>query len=116
MNEVRIGGNLTRDPEVRFTPSGTAKCTFTIAHNTGKDEKKKAHFFDCVAWKVTGEAIAEAFKKGAYIEIQGMLTQNAWEVDGVKKSRVEIIVFKVIEREKKEAAPQVREAAEELSF
>ena len=101
MNEVKIGGNLTKDPEVRFLSTGTAKCSFTIAHNTGKDDKKKAHFFDCIAWKATGEAIAGAYTKGQYIEIQGMLTQNTWEQDGVKRSRVEIVVFKVIEKEKK---------------
>ena len=105
MNEVRIGGNLTRDPEVRFLSTGTAKCSFTIAHNTGKDEKKKAHFFDCIAWKATGEAIAETFKKGQYIEIRGMLTQNTWGEEGAKKSRVEIVVFEVIEKEKREAQP-----------
>ncbi len=106
MNDVKIGGNLTRDPKVWFLSTGTAKCSFTIAHNTGKDDKKKAHFFDCIAWKETGEAIAEAFKKGQYIEVQGMLTQNSWEQDGVKRSRVEIVVFKVIEKEKKaEAVP-----------
>jgi single-strand DNA-binding protein len=104
MNEVRIGGNLVRDPELRFLTTGTAKCSFTIAHNTGKDDKKRAHFFDCVAWKTTGEAIVETFKKGQYIEVQGMLTQNNWEQEGVKKSRIEIVVFKVIEKEKKETA------------
>ena len=101
MNEIRIGGNLTRDPEVRFLSTGTAKCSFTIAHNTGKDDKKKAHFFDCIAWKELGETIASTFTKGKYIELQGMLTQNAWEQEGVKRSRVEIVVFKVIEKEKK---------------
>jgi single-strand DNA-binding protein len=109
MNEVKLSGNLTRDPELKFLPSGTAKCSFTIAHNTGKDDKKKTHFFDCVAWKTTGEVIAEAFKKGQYIEIQGMLTQDKWQKDGVEKTRVEIVVFKVVEKEKKEetATPPV---------
>jgi single-strand DNA-binding protein len=118
MNEVRIGGNLTRDPELRFLSTGTAKCSFTIAHNTGKDDKKKAHFFDCIAWKVTGEVIKEKFKKGEYIELQGMLTQNSWEQDGQKKSRVEIVVFKVIEKEKKEAQPETppQDKGDDLPF
>jgi single-strand DNA-binding protein len=97
-NEVKLSGLLTRDPEVRILSTGTSKVTFSIAHNTGKGENKKVHFFDCIAWKETGERIAEKYAKGKPIEIQGMLTQNSWETDGVKKSRVEIVVFKVVEK------------------
>lgn len=108
MNNAEIGGNLTRDPEVRFTPKGTSKCSFTIAVNMGKGEEKKAHFFDCIAWKTVGEEIAERFKKGQYIEVRGMLTQNQWtDKDGQKRSKVEIVVFEAKGREEKkeDAAP-----------
>lgn len=108
MNEVKLSGNLTRDPEVRFTAKGTAKCIFTLAHNTGKGEQKKAHFFDCVAWKGLAEEISERFKKGSAVEIMGMLTQNQWTTDdGQKRSRVEIVVFKADAIEfKKQEPPQ----------
>lgn len=116
MNEVRISGNLTRDPEVRFLSTGTAKCSFTIAHNTGKDENKKAHFFDCIAWKGIGEAIASSFHKGSYIEVEGILTQNSWEKDGVKRSRIEIVVLKVLDKEKKKPPAASEPADDDIPF
>lgn len=119
MNEVKISGNLVRDPEIRYMTTGTLKCSFSIAHNTGKDDKKKAHFFDCIAWKELGEKIGTTYAKGNPIEIQGMLTQNTWEKDGQKRSRIEIVVFKVTEKEKspeQASAPEAQTGDEDLPF
>jgi single-strand DNA-binding protein len=94
MNSLMISGNLTRDPEIRFTPKGTSRCSFTVAVNVGKGEDRRGHFFDCVAWKTIGEEIAEKFKRGMYIEVNGMLTQSQWtDKDGKRRSKVEIVVF-----------------------
>lgn len=94
MNEVNLSGNLVRDPDVRFTPKGTAKCSFTIAQNIGKETHKRGHFFRCVAWKDVAEGIAEKYTRGKPIQVRGMLTQDQWtDKDGIKKSEVVIVVF-----------------------
>jgi single-strand DNA-binding protein len=94
MNNVEISGNLVRDPELKFTPKGTARCSFTIAQNIGKGEAKRGHFFRCVAWKDTAEGIAEKWVKGKPIQVRGMLTQDQWtDKEGNKRSEVVIVVF-----------------------
>lgn len=106
MNEVHISGNLTRDPELKFTQKGTAKVTFTIAHNIGKGDAKRGHFFECLAWKDVAEGIAEKYGKGKPIQVRGMLTQDQWtDRDGNKRSKVVIVVFEaeVPEYAKKDA-------------
>lgn len=109
MNEVNISGNLVRDPELKFTPKGTARVSFTIAQNIGKGEAKRGHFFRCCAWKEVAEGIAEKFSKGKPIQVRGMLTQDQWEdkKTGEKRSEVVIVVFEAETPEyaKKDAPP-----------
>ena len=108
MNNVELSGNLVRDPDVRFTTKGTAKCLFTIAQNIGKGESKRGHFFKCIAWKDVAEGIAEKYAKGKPIQVRGMLTQDQWtDKDGGKRSEVVIVVFEaeVPEYAKKQDAP-----------
>lgn len=107
MNEVHLSGNLVRDPELKFTPKGTARVSFTLAQNIGKGEAKRGHFFRCVAWKEVAEGIAEKFAKGRPIQVRGMLTQDQWDdkKTGEKRSEVVIVVFEaeVPEYAKKDA-------------
>ncbi len=99
MNKVQILGTMTRDCEIRYTQSGTAIGSFSVAHN----EKKKGqdgqyqdvvHFFNVTAWGKTAENINQYFKKGSRILIDGRLDYQSWEKDGQKKSKVGIVVEK----------------------
>ncbi len=93
-NTCTISGNLGADPELRFTPSGAAVATFSVAVYAGKD--KDANWFDVTAW--TGnydqqaENIAETLRKGDRVTVYGRLVQDRWEDDhGNKRSKVKIV-------------------------
>lgn len=94
-----ITGNLTRDPEVRTTPSGASVCSFSVAVNrVYKDasgtQKEDVSFIDCSAWGALGNMIGQYAKKGSAVLVSGRLDQRSWEDKntGQKRSRVEIVV------------------------
>ncbi len=93
-----IVGNITRDPELRSTPSGTQVCGFSVAVNRNyKDNsgnnQESVSFIDCSAWGKAGEIIAQYAKKGSGILVSGRLEQRSWEdKEGQKRSRIEIVV------------------------
>jgi len=91
INNLVLGGNLTRDPEMRVTGSGKPVTNFTVACNHSKDE---ASFFDCVAFGKTAELIADHFSKGKPIIVTGSIRQNRWEdkESGQSRSKVEVWV------------------------
>ncbi len=97
LNKAILIGRLTRDPELRYTQSGTSVCSFSIANNrsyvTGGEKKEQVSYFNCVAWAKTGEVIAEYCKKGKRIGIEGRLQQRSYDdKDGNKRQIVEIVV------------------------
>ena len=94
-----IVGNLTRDPELRSTPSGTSVCSFSVAVNrvfrdSSGSQKEDVSFIDCSAWGKLGEMISQYAKKGSGVLVSGRLSQRTWEdkTSGQKRSRVEIVV------------------------
>src|SRR5437762_4046090 len=96
-NKVILLGNLTRDPELRYTPQGSAVCEFALALNyqyTNKQTGQKVEevsFIEIVAWGKTGEICAEYLKKGRQVMIEGRLKQDRWEAqDGKKMSKVRV--------------------------
>ncbi len=89
INQVFLIGRLTRDPETRFS-SNTAICKFSIANNSGREDKD-VNFFDVVVFGKTAENIQQYLKKGSQIAISGRLSQSRWEKDGQKRSKVEIV-------------------------
>jgi single-strand DNA-binding protein len=97
INVTLLGGNLTRDPEVRYAASGTAIAQFTIAVNrkwkteTG-EQKEEVSFIDCVAFGRTAENIAQYFHKGEAILVQGRLKQDRWDDKSTGKPRSKIQV------------------------
>jgi len=96
-NKVILMGNLTRDPEVRTTPSGQSVANFSLAVNRtwrGADgtNQESVSYIDCVAWGKTGEIIAQYMQKGRSLLVSGRLDQRSWEQDGQKRSKVEVIV------------------------
>ena len=97
INTGVLGGNLVRDPELRYTPSGTAICDFTIANSKKykKDDEwqEKPGFYNCICWGKRGEVIAEYFKKGKQILIRYELDFQQWETkEGEKRSAVKLNV------------------------
>ncbi len=101
-NTVTLVGNLTDDPELRFTPSGQAVANFTVAVNRrmrnqdGTWDDKLEGFFRCSCWRDMAENAAESLTKGARVMVVGRLQQRTWETpDGDKRSQVEIQVDEV---------------------
>ncbi len=89
MNSVCLVGNLTRKPEIRYTPDGTPVAKFSIAVNEGYGDKQKAHFFDIDVWDKRAENCEKYLDKGSKVAVQGRLRQERWEAsDGGKRSRV----------------------------
>ena len=98
LNRVMLIGRLGRDPELRYTQTGSPVANFSIANNrsytTSSGEKREeVNFFNCIAWSKLGEIIVEYCKKGRRIGIEGRLQQRSWDdKDGNKRSTVEIVV------------------------
>lgn len=100
INQVSITGNLTRDPELRSTASGTAVLSFGIAVN---DRRKNAsgnwedvpNFFECVTFGNRATALSVILTKGMKVAIAGRLHYSSWEKDGQKHSKVDIIANEV---------------------
>lgn len=102
LNKVLLIGNLTRDPELRYTPQGTAVCTFGMATNrqwkTEEGENKEdTEFVNVVAWNRLAEICAEFLKKGRQVYVEGRLSTREWEgQDGVKRRTTEVVANEVI--------------------
>ncbi len=95
-NQVTLMGNLTRDPELRTTPSGQSVCNFSLALNRsykGQDGewKEMTDFIDVVAWGPLGERVAQYLTKGRPALVSGRLQSRSWEQDGQKRSKVEVV-------------------------
>lgn len=90
INQVILMGRLTRDPEMRTTPSGKNVTSFSLAvDRPGSDDS--ADFFDITAWEKTGELVNQYLSKGRRCLVQGRLSYRSWEQDGQKRSKVEVI-------------------------
>ena len=101
-NSVTLVGNITDDPELRFTPSGAAVANFTVAVNrrfknaSGQWEDKLDGFFRCSCWRDMAENVAESLQKGTRVMVVGRLQEQRWEdQEGGKRSRIEIQVDEV---------------------
>ncbi|MEJ7568038.1 MAG: single-stranded DNA-binding protein [Gaiellaceae bacterium] len=100
INSVVLVGNLTRDPELRHTPSGTAVTTLRLAVNDrvkrGEEWQDAAYYFDVTVWGRTAENCAQYLAKGRPVGIQGKLTWREWDAqDGSKRQSVEVTASNV---------------------
>ena len=101
-NTVTVIGNITRDPELRFTAGGQALATFGLASNrrwtnrqTGAQEESTS-FFDVSCWGTLAENVADSLAKGTRVVVSGRLDQRSWETqDGEKRSKVEIVADEI---------------------
>lgn len=97
LNKVILIGNLTRDPELRYTPSGTALCKFGLAINEKYKDKESTVFVNIVAWAKTAELSSEYLSKGRSVCIEGRLSFSSWESDsGEKRSKLEVTADRVV--------------------
>ncbi len=96
-NKVIVAGNLTRDPELRFTKGGVPVCGFGLAVNDKRSKREDAvDFFDITAWRELGEVVANYKRKGDPILVEGKLQHSSWESDdGQKRSKVSIVAHNV---------------------
>ena len=92
MNKIFEIGRLTRDPEIRYTQSGKAVCTFRIAVDDGYGENKKAYFFPVVVWDKAAEACGKSLCKGSKVAVTGKLTSRQYDNSEGKK----VTVFEII--------------------
>ena len=103
LNRIEVIGNLTRDPEVRMTPSNQSVASFAIAtnrrykDNSGNWVDSPAEFHDIVVWGVLGERCAQVLHKGERVFIAGRIQTRSWEApDGQKKYKTEIVADTII--------------------
>ena len=108
-NTVTVVGNVTRDPELRFTPGGAPVCNFGVAWNMkSKNGEENVSFFDVTCWRDLAENVAESVTKGMRVVIYGRLDQRSWESqEGERRSKVELVADEV--------APSLRWATAEVA-
>ena len=101
-NTVTLVGNVTRDPEIRYTPSGQTVATFGLAVNRrwqnrqNNEWEEQTSFFDVKVWSQMAENVSESVQRGTRVIVTGRLEQRSWETDqGEKRSKVEIIADEV---------------------
>lgn len=101
-NTVTVVGNVTRDPELRFTNNGQATAQFGIAVNRRwqnrqtQEWEEAVSYFDVVCWREMAENVSESLTKGTRVVVSGRLEQRSWETqDGDKRSKIEIVADEV---------------------
>lgn len=121
LNVVFLMGNLTRDPELRYTPNGQAVTTMTLATNrtwndqNSGEKKESAEFTDVVVWGKMAENVANFLKKGRRVHVSGRLQTRSWEAqDGSKKYKTEVIATDVIFLDKAGASASGYEGVDEM--
>jgi single-strand DNA-binding protein len=100
-NRVILLGNLTRDPEIRYIPSGTAVCDIGLAVNEKYKNAKgewveQATFVDVTLWGRTAEVAGEYLSKGSQVLVEGRLKLDTWEKDGEKKSKLRVVCDRMV--------------------
>lgn len=102
LNRAQLIGNLTRDPELRYTPNGTAVCSFGLATNrTWKTEagekREEADFHNIVAWNKLAEICSQFLVKGRKVYVEGRISTRKWSAqDGTQRSTTEIVISDMI--------------------
>lgn len=113
-NTVTLVGNVTRDPELRYTPSGQTVATFGLAVNRRwqnrqtQEWEEQVSFFDVKCWSQMAENVSESVQRGTRVIVSGRLEQRSWETDnGEKRSKVEVVADEI--------APSLRWATAQVS-
>ena len=100
-------GNLTRDPEMRYTPQGAAVCTFGIATNRNwttdtREKKEDVEFHNIVAWNKLAEICSQYLKKGGKVYVEGRLSTSTWQApDGAQRNKTEVVISDMVMLDRK---------------
>lgn len=134
LNKVFLMGNLTRDPELRYTPAGAAVATFTIAVNRvyklpSGERKEEVSFVRVVSWGRVAETCGQYLQKGSPVFVEGRLQSRSWDTpDGQKRNTIEVVALNIqflrmgaksgagVSEEARPAAPAAKEPLEEISL
>lgn len=107
-NRIILIGNLTRDPEIRYTPSGVAVATVPIAVNSrykqGDEMKEETLFIDAVVFGRQAETCTQYLNKGRMVLVEGRLRERRWEYEGQKRSKFEVIASNIRFLSRRESA------------
>ncbi|NLH02509.1 MAG: single-stranded DNA-binding protein [Clostridiales bacterium] len=99
LNHITLMGRLTRDPELRYTPSGTPVASLTLAVDrdfTGENKERTTDFIDIVAWRQIGEFASKYFSKGSMAVVSGRLQIREWQdKDGNKRKSAEVVAERI---------------------
>lgn len=119
LNRVQLIGNLTRDPELRYTPNGTAVCSFGLATNrawttdTG-ERREEAEFHRIVSWNKLAELCSQFLVKGRKVYVEGRLATRNWTAtDGTQRSTTEIVIDDMILLDSRRPVGEQREVVQE---
>lgn len=101
MSDLALVGNVTRDPELKYTPGGQANVRFGIAVNrtwtdrNTNERKEQTSFFNVVVWGQLAENVSQSIGKGDRVVVTGRLEQRSYEKDGEKKEAIEVVADEV---------------------
>ncbi len=99
MNSVALAGRLVADPELKYTPSGVAVCSFRIAVDRrmkSETGEKQADFINVVAWRQSAEFVANYLTKGSLVGVEGSIQSRSWvQQDGQKRYATEVVAYRV---------------------
>jgi len=117
LNKVQLIGNLTRDPELRYTPQGTAVCSFGLATNRswtteGGEKREEAEFHRIVAWNKLAELCSQLLFKGRKVYVEGRLQTRTWTAqDGSQRQATEVVIEEMIILDSRQAEAEVAAVA-----
>jgi len=122
LNKVMLIGNLTRDPELRYTPQGTAVCSFGLATNRSwvpsdsSERREETEFHRIVSWNKLAELCSQLLTKGRKVYIEGRLQTRSWESpDGEKRQATEIVAEDMVILDSRRDREAGGEASSEVS-
>jgi len=118
MNKVIIVGRLTRDPEVRYTQTGKAVATFSVAVDTGYGENKRADFIPVVVWDKLAEVVGNNLSKGRRVLVEGRLQIRDYEKDGQKRRAADVVAQNVefLDSKQQPSAPEKKDPSDPTQF
>ena len=122
LNKVMLIGNLTRDPELRYTPSGTAVCSFRVATNRswtpsdGSERKEETEFHRIVTWNKLAELCSQLLTKGRKVYIEGRLQTRSWDTpEGERRYATEIVAEDMVLLDSRRTSEEKSESQSETS-
>ena len=115
LNSVSIIGNVGKEPEMRFTPSGKPVTSFSVAVNSKFGETESTEWFNIITWNKLAETCNQYITKGQQVFVEGRLQTRSWEgQDGVKHYKTEVIANRVLFLGQRKQGETTEEAAEDL--